>query len=257
MAVCCMGLGAFALLGTLFILTQFLQFDLGYSALEAGVRMLPIAVTLAVVSPASSLLTRAVGMKLTTAGGLLLAAVGLWLVSDATVHSTYVNLLPGMIVIGAGAALVMPTVSGSVMSTVPRGDTGVGAASNGTFTQFGAAMGVAVLGSLLSTRYQDTMTTVLAPYHVPDAVKQTILGSVGGALDVAARAGGTLGTVLAHAARGAFIDGAGLALTVASAVALGGGILAAAFLPKRPTPVDPPTSSAGKVSRRAAARARS
>ena len=82
-AVCCMGLGAFALLGTLFILTQFLQFELGYSALGAGVRMLPIAATLAVVAPASSLLTRAVGMKLTTAGGLLLAAVGLWLVSDA------------------------------------------------------------------------------------------------------------------------------------------------------------------------------
>jgi len=252
-----MGLGAFALLGTLFILTQFLQFDLGYSALEAGVRMLPIAATLAVVSPVSSLLTRAVGMKLTTAGGLLLAAVGLWLVSDATVHSTYVNLLPGMIVIGAGAALVMPTASGSVMSSVPRGDAGVGAASNGTFTQFGAAMGVAVLGSLLSTRYQDTMTTVLAPYHVPPALNQTILGSVGGALDVAAHAGGTLGHVLAAAARGAFIDGAGLALTVASAVALGGCIVAAAFLPKRPTPVDDPTSSTGRVSRRAAARARS
>jgi EmrB/QacA subfamily drug resistance transporter len=234
MAVCSIGLGSFALLGTLFLLTQFLQFNLGYSALGAGARMLPIAAALAVIAPASSLLTRALGMKATTAFGLLLAAAGLYMVSFATVRSTYADLLPGMLVIGAGAALVMPTVSGSVMSSVPRGDTGVGSATNGTFIQFGGALGVAVLGSLLATRYQGRMSTSLAPFHVPKVAEQDILGSLGGALEVAARIGSSLGNLLAHAARSAFVDGADFALTVAAAVALGGAALAAALLPTRP-----------------------
>jgi len=233
MAVSSIGLGAFALLGTLFLLTQYLQFNLGYSALGAGVRMLPIAAALAVVAPASSLLTRALGIKVTTTFGLLLAAVGLFWVSQATVQSTYADVLPGMCIIGAGAALVMPTVSGSVMSSVPRGDTGVGSATNGTFIQFGGALGVAVLGSLLTTRYQERMTTALAPFRVPKAAEQTILGSLGGALDVAAHVGGSLGTLLTHVARRAFMDGASLAMTVAATVALGGAVLALALLPMR------------------------
>jgi EmrB/QacA subfamily drug resistance transporter len=235
-AVCSIGLGSFALLGTLFLLTQFLQFDLGLSALAAGVRMLPIAAALALVAPASSVLTRKIGIKLTTATGLLVAAAGLWLISRATVDWTYVDMLPGMILVGIGAALVMPTVSGSVMSSVPRGDTGVGAATNGTFTQFGAALGVAVLGSLLSTRYQDRMTTLLAGRHVPHTVEQTILGSIGGALAVAARVGGVLGEVLTRAARAAFISGSNLALGLAAAVLLAGCLLALAALPTTPPP---------------------
>ena len=71
-----------------------------------------------------------------------------------------------MILTGIGAALVMPAVSGSVMGSLPRGDTGVGSATNGTFIQVGGALGVAVIGSLLSTRYQDRMTTALAPHTI-------------------------------------------------------------------------------------------
>jgi len=233
MAVSCIGLGAFALLGTLFLLTQFLQFDLGYSALAAGVRMLPIAAALAVISPGSSVLVQRIGIKLVTALGLLLAAAGLYLTSRLTIQSTYTDVLLGMFIIGAGAALVIPTVSGSVMSSVPRGDTGVGSATNGTFIQCGGALGVAVLGSLLSTRYQDKMAKAVAPFHVPRSVEQVIVGSLGAALGLAARVGGSTGELLARAARSAFIDGAGLALRVAAVVALGGAVLALVLLPRR------------------------
>ena len=127
------------------------------------------------------------GTKLTVAAGLLLIAAGLWQISHATVTWTYTDMLPGLILTGIGAALVMPAVSGSVMGSLPRGDTGVGAATNGVFIQVGGALGVAVIGSLLSTRYQDRMTTALASYHLPHAIQNTILGSIGGALGVAAR----------------------------------------------------------------------
>ncbi len=228
------GLSMFALAGALFVLTQFLQFNLGYSALQAGVRMLAIAIPLGVIAPASYLVVRVAGTKLTTVAGLALIAAGLWQESGVTVGATFATILPGTVLAGVGAGLVMPAVSGSVMGSLPRGHTGVGAAANGVCIQVGGALGVAVVGSLLSTRYQDRMTVALAPYHLPHAIGTTILGSIGGALGVAARVGGTTGHLLAYAARTAFVSGAGLGLLTAAAVTLGGCVLALAFLPARP-----------------------
>jgi uncharacterized transporter YbjL len=99
--------------------------------------------------------------------------------------------------------------------------------------QVGGALGVAVIGSMLSTRYQDHMTTALAGRHLPAAAVQTILGSLGGALAGAARAGGATGALLAHAARAAFMSGNEMALAVGAAVALGGVVLVLARLPLR------------------------
>jgi hypothetical protein len=79
------------------------------------------------------------------------------------------------------------------------------------------------------------MIAALAPYHLPHAIQNTILGSVGGALDVAARVGGTTGHLLAHVARSAFISGADLGLLTAAAVALAGCVLSLAVLPASPS----------------------
>ena len=245
------GLAMFGLAGALFVLTQFLQFNLGYSALQAGVRMLVIAAAIAVTAPASSVVVRLAGTKLTTAAGLLLIAAGLWQVSGSSVAWTFTSILPGTILTGIGAGLVMPTVSGSVMGSLPRGDTGVGAATNGVFIQIGSALGVAVIGSLLSTRYQDRMTAALARYHLPHAIENTILGSIGGALDVAARVGGTTGHLLAHVARSAFISGADLGLATAAAVALAGSVLALVALPASPS-ADAGQAAGARAARRPA-----
>ena len=93
-----------------------------------------------------------------------------------------------MLLIGLGAGLVMPTATDAVIGSVPRGDAGVGSATNGVAIQVGGALGVAVIGSALSTRYQHHLSAVLAGQHVPAAVAHTALGSIGGALDVAAGA---------------------------------------------------------------------
>jgi hypothetical protein len=90
------------------------------------------------------------------------------------------------------------------------------------------------VGSLLSARYQDRMTTALVPYHLPHTIETTIFGSIGGALGVAARAGDAAGALLAQAARVAFISGAGLGLLIAAAVTLAGCVLALIALPARP-----------------------
>jgi EmrB/QacA subfamily drug resistance transporter len=233
-AVSSVGLVTFGLFGALFVLTQYLQFDLGYSALQAGIRVLPAAGAIAVIAPLSALIVRAAGTKLTVSGGLLIIAGGLWQISGATVASTYGSTLPGMIMLGIGAGLGIPAATASVMGSLPRAHTGIGSATNGTFLQVGGALGVAVIGSLLSTRYQDRMTTALAPFHLPHAVENTILGSIGGAQAVAARLGGAAGASLARLARSAFISGMDLGLLTGAAVALAGCTLALAFLPSRP-----------------------
>jgi EmrB/QacA subfamily drug resistance transporter len=233
-AISSVGLAMFGLVGSLFLLTQFLQFNLGYPALQAGVRMLPVAVALAVIAPLSAAAVRIAGTKLTVAAGLLVIAAGFWQISQATVTWTYTSALPGMIMIGIGAALVIPSATASVMGSLPPGDTGVGSATNGVSIQLGGALGVAVIGSLLSTRYQDRMASALAPHHLPHAIENIILGSIGGAQRVAARVGGVTGHLLSHLARSAFISGMDLGLLTAAAVVLAGSVLALGALPARP-----------------------
>ena len=232
-AVVCNGLLMFGLMGALFVLTQFLQFQLGYTPLQAGVRVLPAAGAIAVVAPLSSLLVRRLGAKLTVAMGLLVVAAGLWLISAASITTTYGETVIGMTMLGIGAGLVFPAGVGAVMTSLPSEHTGVGSGTNGAFVQIGGALGVAVVGSLLSGRYQHRMTTTLAPYHIPHAIEQTIFGSLGGALGVAGHLGGATGELLANFARSAFISGMDLGLSVAAVVALAGALLALLALPSR------------------------
>ena len=96
------------------------------------------------------------------------------------------------------------------------------------------ALGVAVIGSVLSTRYKDRMAAALVGRHVPIAATHAILGSLGGALAVAANAGGATGGLLARAARAAFMSGNQVSLAVGALVAACGAVLVLARLPTRP-----------------------
>ncbi len=247
-AAAAQSLGSFGLLGALFVQTQFLQFDLGYSPLQAGLRILPIAATLVVAALFSSIAARVIGVKLTAAAGLALIAGGLWQTAAvASVATTYGDVLPGLLLIGLGAGLLMPTATNSVVGSVPHGDAGVGSATNGVAIQVGGALGVAVIGSVLSTRYQSRITAALVGRQVPAAATHAILGSLGGALTVAARAGGATGALLAHAAHAAFMSGAGASLATGAFVAAGGAVVVIALLPSRVEPplADPPSEASG------------
>ena len=131
-----------------------------------------------------------------------------WQLSAVTVSSTDTITVADVILLGVGPGLVIPCATASVMSSLPREHTGVGSATNGALLQIGGALGVAVIGSLTATRYQDHITATLAPYHLPPAALATIVGCVGGALGIAAHADGALGAALAHLARTASGQGA-------------------------------------------------
>jgi EmrB/QacA subfamily drug resistance transporter len=227
-------LGTFGLLGALFVQTQFLQFDLGYSPLQAGLRILPIAATLVLVAAFSPFFVRLIGVKFTVAAGLASIAGGLWQVSAAsTIATTYGQVVPGLLLLGLGAGLLLPTATNSVVGSLPQGDSGIGSASNAVALQVGGALGVAVIGSTLATRYQGHLTAALIGRSVPSAVRKEVLSSLGGALGVAQRVGGETGVLLAHAARSAFMSGTEVAFVVGAIVAIVGTVLMIAWLPSK------------------------
>jgi len=238
-AVVSNGLVMFGLYGALFVLTQFMQFQLGYTPLQAGLRVLPAAAGIALVAPFSSVLVRRFGTKLTVAGGLMLVSGGLWQISGATLASTYADTVAGMVLLGVGAGLVFPAGVGAVMGSLPSEHTGVGSGTNGAFVQVGGALGVALVGSLLATRYENHLGHSLAPYHVPHAIEETLLRSLGAALSVATHLGGVSGAFLSHFARAAFVSGMDLGLTVAAIVVAGAAVFALLALPSRPPEVEP------------------
>jgi hypothetical protein len=173
-------------------------------------------------------------VKFTVAAGLAAIAGGLWQISAAsTIATSYGDVVPGMLLLGLGAGLLLPTATNSVVGSLPQGDSGVGSASNAVALQVGGALGVAVIGSTLATRYQGNLTAALSGHPISNSVRHDIVGSLGGALAVAQKIGGETGALLARAARSAFMSGTEMALAVGAVVALVGTLLMIAWVPSK------------------------
>ena len=216
-------LAFFALFGTIFFLTQYLQEVLGYSALESGVRVMPVAAGLILASPLSARLSAAIGAKVVVAGGLALVSVAMGRLTLAEVGSGYELIAATLAVLGLGMGLAMTPATDSVMGSLPIAKAGVGSAVNDATRTLGGALGVAVLGSLLSSGYRAGM----------DQAGAMAQDSLTGALVVAQRMGGSEGASLAATAQQSFVDGMHGAVIVGAAIAAAGALLALVALPGR------------------------
>jgi len=229
----------FALFGSTFLQTQYLQFVLGYSALQAGLRVGPVALVLMVTAPLSARLVERVGTKLVVAIGLTIVSLALVILSFATVTSGYGPVLLSMLFMGLGMGMTMAPATESIMGSLPRAKAGVGSAVNDTTRQVGGALGVAILGSLLASTYRSSLGT---------GVSEAARASVGGALLTARDLGGDQGAALARAAKAAYVDGMGVGVLVAAGVALAGAAIALLFLPSRATvEAEPPVGGMTNV----------
>jgi EmrB/QacA subfamily drug resistance transporter len=238
-------LAYFALFGSMFLLSQLLQFVLGYSALDAGVRLLPFALSMAVFSPVSTKLDERFGTKLVVAGGMGTVAVALLWLATRGDGSTYLAYLPGMLLMGTGVALTWAPTTESIMGSLPAAKAGVGSAVNDTVREVGGALGVAVLGSIMASQYTGAISSTTAA--LPTDAAHAAGDSLGGAVVVAQQIGGTTGPAVLDAARGAYMNGFGLALTVAAVVAAAGAAVAAIWLPARAGESEVATSDADVV----------
>jgi EmrB/QacA subfamily drug resistance transporter len=222
----------FALMGVMYFLTTYLQSVMGYSALQAGVRMLPIAIGLILASRLSVALTARLGTKLVVAGGLTVVAFALGAFTSVDVTTEYYwRVFGALSLMGVGMGLAMAPATDAIMGSLPKAKAGIGSAMNDVVREVGGTLGVAVLGSVVSTTYAtgiDGATSAL-----PHGAAEAASDSVAGAHEVAAHMGEGAGAKLIAVADQSFIDAITTAASIAAGVAVLGALLAMAFLPSR------------------------
>ena len=232
----------FALMGVMYFLTTYLQSVLGYSALEAGMKMLPIAIGMVCASKLSISLTRRFGTKLVVAGGLAHVAAALVLVAMFDTSTTALEIAMALGILGQGMGLAMSPATEAIMGSLPKAKAGIGSAMNDVVREVGGTLGIAVLGSILSSSYGAGMDDATA--GLPAGAAEAATDSVGAAHEIAAELSTGAGSQLVNAANAAFVDAMTTTATLAAAAAVIGVLIALAFLPSRerteaPLPLGP------------------
>jgi EmrB/QacA subfamily drug resistance transporter len=206
----------------------YLQNVLGYSALETGMRLLPITLAAFFFAPLAARLAERVPLRVLLGGGLAIVGTGLLTMRGLEVDSEWTALLVGFLLAGAGAGLVNPTLAEAAIGVVPRERAGVATGINNTFRQIGIAVGIAVLGALFQSRVETKLEDSLATG--PPALEPLagdLAAPVASGNAEAALAGAPEGTqgFLANAARESFVSGLNEILLVAAVVAFAGAVL--------------------------------
>ncbi len=208
--------------GSLFLLTQDLQFVLGFSALAAGIRTAPAALAVAAATPLSPLLVKRVGDARCVSIGFGLSSIG-FAVIGAAPDRGYTPVLIGLLVIGFGAGLAIAPISTCVLAALPRDRAGVGSALNDTAQELGTAIGVALLGSIMASRFREAM---------PAATPARLLASPADAVTFASSVPGRVGLALREAVNHAMGSGISVGMFIAGAIWLTAAALAFVVLPR-------------------------
>jgi EmrB/QacA subfamily drug resistance transporter len=209
----------FALFGFLFLATQYLQFVLGYSPSSAGVRILPYAGAMIVSAPLSTLLVARLDTRRVVTTGMLLFSAGLAIAATVTVSSGYGRFAIALLLMGAGMGLAGAPATESIMGSLPPDRANIGSAVNDTTRELGGALGVAIVGSIMSSLYATRL-----PDDAPAAARESLGAAV------------QLGGGVADAAREAFVQAMSGASIVAALVAAFGALIAWRYLPRASEP---------------------
>ncbi|MFI6843531.1 DHA2 family efflux MFS transporter permease subunit [Kitasatospora sp. NBC_00085] len=230
-SVVVVGVVFFALMGVSFFGVFYTQSVRGYSALQAGLLMLPLAVAQLMFAPRARLVVDRFGVSATCAGGMALIAVGFlgYLMLDATTP-IWILVVLGFLM-GAGMAHVMPPVTVAIMGSLPREKAGAGSAVNNTFRQVGGSLGVAVLGAVLSTVYRDGMADKLDQLPT-EALREKAGESLEATLAVADRLG-PQGAALIGPANDSFINAMHVVAGLSAGITVVGALFAWFLLPGR------------------------
>jgi MFS family permease len=221
--------------GLLLVLTQYLQFVLGYSPVKAGLAFVPLAVAAIAGNVAGAQLSVKVGPRIPVLTGMLVMAVSFGLlatVSAGTGTLTFAVPAIALGLLGLGAGVAMPAAVGALMSTIPAEQAGAGSALNDTIQQAGTALGIAILGSLLASGFARHL-----PASVPAQARHSIAGTLSAVHGDADPAG------LVHAAKAAFTASMSVTFTVSAIGVLAAAILAALVM-RTTKPVAPAVAPA-------------
>jgi len=204
--------------GVMFLITQYFQLVLGYTPLSAALRLMPIAIIMMVVAPMTPRLSARFGAHRVVAFGMLSIATGLLLFTGLAVDTAYAYVVVCVIPLTIGIALSMSPMTASIMSAVPPRRAGAGSAMNDATRELGAALGIAVLGSIAASRYASSIAPALKGLSSSDQASART--SIAGALHVASTLSKSAGDALASASSQAFVNGIHLAVVIGAVLAI-------------------------------------
>jgi EmrB/QacA subfamily drug resistance transporter len=220
----------FALFGGTFVMTFYLQTIRGYSALHAGVCVLPLAGALIVFAPQAPALVRKFGARAVCSFGMPAAAAGL--AGLATLHrgTAIWQFEIILFIFGTGMAHVLPPATAQIVGTVPGDEAGTSSAVNNAFRQVGGSIGIAVLGSLLASLYRGRIGPDLKV--LPVGIRSRAGSSITTTLQAAQVAGGRA-LALVRPAEDAFMHAMRITWMVAAIVVFAGAIVVFLVIPGR------------------------
>ena len=215
----------------LFFLIPYLQTIQGYSTLESGLRVLPLAITLTVMATLSARISRRLGTKYTVALGIAVAAAGyIFIALTFRVDTAYVWVVVAQIIVGFGMGTAFSPATNSIMGSVPIDKAGVGSAMNDTTRQLGGALGIAILGTVLNQIYISRLgglSSLISPAQLASSESSVEAAHlVAAALKNPATAHSLIST-----ADQAYVVGMNQALIVGAVVLIGASLFALRFLP--------------------------
>ncbi len=228
----------FGMFAVIYYSTQFLQFVLGYGALDTGVRLLPLGGAVFLGSAVTGVLAPKLGVRVMAVTGMAVGTVGMFLLTQIDKGSTYGDFLAPLMLLGLALGLAISPATDTIMGSFPESELGVGGGVNDTALELGGALGIAVLGSLLGTAYRDELTDLVGN-RLPAEAMETAKDSVGAGLAVAQRvaqdpsAGPQQAQAAVDAVHQAFAHGVAQTSLIGGIIMAAGTLIVLAVLPGR------------------------
>jgi EmrB/QacA subfamily drug resistance transporter len=225
---------SFGMFATFFFLSLYMQLIRGYSALETGVRFLPLTLMIVIVAPQAGRFAQRHGSRIPMSFGLTLAAAGLFLMSRLSASTPYALMVPMFVLMGVGIASTMAPMTAAVMNAVGPQRAGLGSAMTNTSREVGGVFGIALLGTILTTKLSGALAPALASIGVaPTRAAAIEEAAAHGRLDPALVAGLPPGQAaqVGRAFNDAFLSGFRVSLLVAAGVLFTAAVIANRFVP--------------------------
>lgn len=234
--------GFLTLFGFIFVITQYFQFIKDYTAFQAGVRLLPVAASIALASILGPRLVELVGTTAIVSAGLAVFAAGLAWASTAAAATSYGEIAAQMVLLGGGLGLTTAPATEAIMGSLSADKAGIGSAVNDTTRELGGTLGVAIVGSVFASVYSGRIGSAAPLAGLPADVHTAMGRSMAVAHKVIAQLPAGRANEVREAVNSAFLDGLRAGSLVCAAIALGAAIVVAFLLPARerratPTPV--------------------
>ncbi len=226
------GLISFGMFGIFFFLTLYWQNIQGYSALQMGLRVLPLTAAIIVTAPLAGQIAGRIGSRWPMTFGMTMAAVGMLLLERTTPTTPYSALWWNLLMLGVGMGSVMAPMTAAVTSTVPRARAGMASGTTNATREVGGVFGIALLGAIVTHWFASSLSGSLGALSLPEAAKRQIvaLASHGGAT-AAGSVPRTIDPNLVHRTiDNSFVYGIHIALGVSAAALLCGAVLSAVFV---------------------------